>query len=200
MSCLFRLADSDRAFSRSASIDARLPFALSSSTWRCSARDWASAAWTSVAATTSGFPPPSGPRVLGAEGSDASCGSNTPQIYVVEASSLCQTGVPCVSGLRSGSRGVSEACSGRRLVRGIDGPFSPGGSIGLVRGFTSILLLLADRISPRRFREASGAPLASPMGISYTLETDPDSTGGIDRGGGVGAGTEGAVPGRPPPR
>ncbi|RZS24806.1 hypothetical protein BHM03_00057921, partial [Ensete ventricosum] len=44
--------------------------------------------------------------------SDASHGSNTPQMYVVEASPLCQTDVPCVNGLRSRSRGALEACSG----------------------------------------------------------------------------------------
>ncbi|RWW18556.1 hypothetical protein GW17_00017459 [Ensete ventricosum] len=141
------------------------PFASASSTRRCSARDWASAARTSAAATASGFPPPSSPGVLGAEGSpcrpgksDASRGSNTPQIYVAEASSLCQTGVPCVSGLRSGSRGASKACSGRRLVRGVGGPFSPGGSVDLVRGFASILLPLADKPSPPVFEK----PLAYP--------------------------------------
>ncbi|RRT60964.1 hypothetical protein B296_00018369 [Ensete ventricosum] len=91
---------------------------------------------------------------------------------------------------------------GRRLVRGVSGPLSPGGSVGLVRGFASILLLLADRIipppPPRHFREASGTPLASSMGISCTSEVDPDSAGGIDGGGDAGAGTEDAVPGCPP--
>ncbi|RRT45637.1 hypothetical protein B296_00042874 [Ensete ventricosum] len=49
--------------------------------------------------------------------SDASRGSNTPRMYVAEASPLCQTGVPCVNSLRSGSRGASEACSGRLHIR-----------------------------------------------------------------------------------
>ncbi|RZR74899.1 hypothetical protein BHM03_00045717 [Ensete ventricosum] len=65
---------------------------------------------------------PSSPGVLGVEGSPyhpgrvyrsvASRGISMPQIYVAEASPLCQTGIPWVSGLRSGSREALKARSG----------------------------------------------------------------------------------------
>ncbi|RZR74974.1 hypothetical protein BHM03_00046965 [Ensete ventricosum] len=50
---------------------------------------------------------------------------------------------------------------GRRLVQGVGEPFSPGGSVGLMRGFVSILLLLADRILPPP-PAVSEKPLAHP--------------------------------------